>query len=169
MLPKILERAGTNDKGSITGLYSVLVEGDDFNEPISDAVRSILDGHVTLSRKLASHNQYPAVDVLDSVSRLMLDISTPEHIELAGQVREILATYRESEDLINIGAYVKGSSKKIDFAISKIDQINRFFRQGIREERDFDKSLAALAEIISESAPPGESNEEVQIPAGAAA
>ncbi len=169
MLPKILERAGTNDKGSITGLYSVLVEGDDFNEPISDAVRSILDGHVTLSRKLASHNQYPAVDVLDSISRLMLDISTPEHIELAGRVREIIATYRESEDLINIGAYVKGSSQKIDYAISKIDQINKFFRQGIREERDFDESLSSLAEIISDSAPVGESNEEVQIPAGAAA
>ncbi len=169
MLPKILERAGTNDKGSITGLYSVLVEGDDFNEPISDAVRSILDGHVTLSRKLASHNQYPAVDVLDSISRLMLDISTPEHIEVAGRVREIIATYRESEDLINIGAYVKGSSQKIDYAISKIDQINQFFRQGIREERDFDESLSALAEIISDSAPVGESNEEVQIPAGATA
>ncbi len=169
MLPKILERAGTNDKGSITGLYSVLVEGDDFNEPISDAVRSILDGHVTLSRKLAAHNQYPAVDVLDSISRLMIDISTPEHIELAGRVREIVATYRESEDLINIGAYVKGSSQKIDYAISKIDQINQFFRQGIREMRDFDESLSALAEIISDSAPVGASNEEVQIPAGAAA
>ncbi|MCP4703151.1 MAG: FliI/YscN family ATPase, partial [candidate division Zixibacteria bacterium] len=169
LLPKILERAGTNEKGSITGLYSVLVEGDDFNEPISDAVRSILDGHVTLSRKLASHNQYPAVDVLDSISRLMLDISTPEHIELAGKVREIMATYRESEDIINIGAYVKGSSAKIDNAIAKIDQLNQFFRQGIREQRDFDESLVALAQIVSEPAPAGESNEEVQVPAGTTA
>lgn len=169
MLPKILERAGTNEKGSITGLYSVLVEGDDFNEPISDAIRSILDGHVTLSRKLASHNQYPAVDVIDSVSRLILDVATPEHIELVGKVREIIATYRESEDLINIGAYVKGSSPKIDYAISKIDQLNQFFRQGIKEKRDFDESLSALAEIISDAQPEEESNEEVQVPAGAAA
>jgi len=170
MLPKLLERAGTNEKGSITGLYSVLVEGDDFNEPISDAIRSILDGHVTLSRKLASYNQYPAVDVLDSISRLMLDVATPEHIELAGKVREIVATYREAEDLINIGAYVKGSSPKIDYAISKIDQINQFFRQGINEKRDFDESLSALAEmIISEPHPEEKSNEEVQVPAGATA
>ena len=169
MLPKILERAGTNEKGSITGLYSVLVEGDDFNEPISDAIRSILDGHVTLSRKLASHNQYPAVDVIDSVSRLILDVAAPEHIELVGKVREIIATYRESEDLINIGAYVKGSSPKIDYAISKIDHLNQFFRQGIKEKRDFDESLSALAEIISDAQPEEESNEEVQVPAGAAA
>ena len=100
----------------------------------------------------------------------MLDISTPEHIELAGKVREIMATYRESEDLINIGAYVKGSSQKIDHAISKIDQLNQFFRQGIKEERNFDESIAALAEILSDTAVPvGDSNEEVQIPAGAAA
>ncbi len=164
MLPKLLERAGTNERGSITGLYSVLVEGDDFNEPISDAVRSILDGHITLSRRLASHNQYPAVEILDSISRLMLEVVTPEHIILAGKVREVIATYRESEDLINIGAYVKGSSAKIDYAISKIDQINQFFRQGILEKRDFDESMKALAEIVTDPLPKVQPNEKVQVP-----
>lgn len=149
MLPKLLERAGTGERGSITGLYTVLVEGDDFNEPISDAVRSIIDGHVGLSRRLASMNQYPAVDVLDSVSRLMLDVSPPEQIKLAGKVREIMATYRESEDLINIGAYVKGSSKKIDNAIDKHEPLNDFFAQGIREAGDFETDLEKLKNIIT--------------------
>ncbi len=164
MLPRLLERAGTNEKGSITGLYTVLVEGDDFNEPISDTVRSILDGHVSLSRKLASLNQYPAVDLLDSISRLMVDISDPEHLELAGRVREIVATYREAEDLINIGAYVKGSSAKIDFAISKIDGINQFFRQPIGERSDFEKSLAELSELINAPVEMEKTNEKVPIP-----
>ncbi len=164
LLPRILERAGTNDKGSITGLYTVLVEGDDLNEPVSDTVRSILDGHVTLSRKLASMNQYPAVDVLDSISRLMVDITEPEHQKLAAKVREIVATYRESEDLINIGAYVKGSSAKIDYAISRIDRINTFLCQRIDESNDFEQSLKELADIIDS---PGEkSDEEVSVPAG---
>ena len=149
LLPKLLERAGTNEKGSITGLYTVLVEGDDFNEPISDAVRSILDGHVSLSRRLANLNQYPAVDVLDSISRLMPDICQPQHLEIAARAREIIATYRESEDLINIGAYVKGSSAKIDFAISVIDDINRCFRQYIGEKCDFDETLRELSEIVN--------------------
>jgi len=149
LLPRLLERAGTNEKGSITGLYTVLVEGDDFNEPISDAVRSILDGHVALSRKLAAVNQYPAVDILDSISRLMIDVSRPEHLELAARAREIVATYRESEDLINIGAYVKGSSPKIDYAISKINEINKFFRQGIEELCNFENSLKSLGDILS--------------------
>ena len=166
LLPRLLERAGTNDKGSITGVYAVLVEGDDFNEPISDAVRSILDGHISLSRKLAAFNQYPAVDVLDSISRLMVDVSTPEHLELAARAREIVATYAESEDLINIGAYVKGSSTKIDYAISKIDEIYRFFRQGLREKCRFEDALMELASIVPAGKHQADSNEEVQIPAG---
>lgn len=149
MLPKLLERAGVSDRGSITGLYTVLVEGDDLNEPISDAVRSILDGHVALSRKLAAINQYPAVDILDSISRLMKDISTEQEIELAADMRQIIATYREAEDLISIGAYVKGSNERIDRAIDKIDRINDFLRQGINEQCDHQKSIADLAEILS--------------------
>ncbi|MEW6413031.1 MAG: flagellar protein export ATPase FliI [Candidatus Zixiibacteriota bacterium] len=148
LLPKLLERAGQNDIGSITGLYSVLVEGDDMNEPVSDAVRSILDGHVSLSRRLASLNQYPAIDILDSISRLMVEVVPEDERRLAGRVREILSVYREAEDLINIGAYVKGSNSKIDYAISKIDDLNTFFRQGIMELSDPEESIRQLAEII---------------------
>jgi len=166
LLPRLLERAGTNEHGSITGLYTVLVEGDDFNEPISDAVRSILDGHISLSRRLAALNQYPAVDVLDSISRLMIDVSSREHLELAGEVRRIIAIYRESEDLINIGAYVKGSSEKIDYAISKIDAINTFFRQGIKEKCDFENALNELSQIMETDNGQAETDEEVQVPAG---
>lgn len=150
LLPRLLERAGQNDAGSITGLYAVLVEGDDMNEPVSDAVRSILDGHVALSRKLAAMNQYPAVDVLESISRLMVDVADEEEIRLAGKVREIVSIYRDSEDLINIGAYVKGSNKKIDYAISKIDQLNEFFRQGIMEKADFRGAVERLSEILAD-------------------
>ncbi|RKX23976.1 MAG: EscN/YscN/HrcN family type III secretion system ATPase, partial [Candidatus Zixiibacteriota bacterium] len=150
MLPKLLERAGSNQHGSVTGLYAVLVEADDFNEPISDAVRSILDGHVSLSRRLASLNQYPAVDCLDSISRLMKDVATPEEVEMAGKVREMVATYREAEDLINIGAYAKGSNPKIDRAIEKIDDINSLFGQGIDEKCDHDEVIERMREIISE-------------------
>ncbi len=148
MLPKLLERAGQKDKGSITGIYTVLVEGDDFNEPVSDAVRSILDGHVALSRKLASMNQYPAVDILDSISRLMIEVTNDEEYDLSVKVREIYSVYRDAEDLINIGAYVKGSNPKIDYAISKIDALKDFFKQKILEEVNYDKSYAALKEII---------------------
>ncbi|MBN1212269.1 MAG: FliI/YscN family ATPase [candidate division Zixibacteria bacterium] len=148
LLPRLLERAGNTDQGAMTGFYTVLVEGDDLNEPISDAVRSILDGHVSLSRRLASLNQYPAVDFLDSISRLMPEVCTEEEIRLAAAVRQLVAIYRESEDLINIGAYVKGSNPKIDRAISKIDSINEFFRQGIFERADHTASLAALREIV---------------------
>lgn len=153
LLPRLLERAGQSELGSITGLYAVLVEGDDMNEPVSDAVRSILDGHVSLSRKLAAMNQYPAVDVLDSISRLMVDVVTDEEISLAGKVREIVSVYRDSEDLINIGAYVKGSNKKIDYAISKIDELNDFFRQGIMEKADHGEALGRLREILSGGQP----------------
>ncbi len=165
LLPKLLERAGTNEKGSITGMYAVLVESDDFNEPISDAVRSILDGHVSLSRRLAAINQYPAVDILDSISRLMIEICQPEHIELAARVREAVATYRESEDLINIGAYVKGSSAKIDYAISKIDSLYRFFRQDIKEFCGLDEALTTLGQILGDQ-PEQTTDEKVQLPAG---
>jgi flagellum-specific ATP synthase len=149
MLPGLLERAGNSEKGSVTGLYTVLVEGDDFNEPISDAVRSILDGHVALSRRLAALGQYPAIDVLDSISRLMKDVATPEEIELAGRVRQIVATYREAEDLINIGAYVRGSNARIDFAISKVEGINTFFKQQIYEQYDHDAAVNELIGILS--------------------
>ena len=148
MLPKLLERAGQKDKGSITGIYTVLVEGDDFNEPVSDAVRSILDGHVALSRKLASMNQYPAVDILDSISRLMIEVTNEETYELSVKVREIYSIYRDAEDLINIGAYVKGSNPKIDHAISKINQLQDFFKQKINEHVDYENSLQELKEII---------------------
>ncbi len=148
MLPTLLERAGNAERGSITGFYTVLVEGDDFNEPISDAVRSILDGHVALSRRLAALNQYPAVDVLDSISRLMKDVSPVEDVQLAAKVRKTLATYREAEDLINIGAYVKGSNPNIDFAISKMEKLNTFFRQGIYELVPHTDAVAQLRAIM---------------------
>ncbi|HKK21449.1 MAG TPA: FliI/YscN family ATPase, partial [candidate division Zixibacteria bacterium] len=150
LLPRLLERAGQKEHGSITGLYTVLVEGDDFNEPVSDAVRSIIDGHVALSRRLASRNQYPAVDVLDSISRLMKDVSTDDEIQLAGKARELMSVYREAEDLINIGAYVKGSNPKIDLAISKMDRLNEFFKQGIWDLVEHDASYRNLREIIED-------------------
>ncbi|MBI5266929.1 MAG: FliI/YscN family ATPase [candidate division Zixibacteria bacterium] len=148
LLPTLLERAGSSELGSITGLYTVLVEGDDFNEPVSDAVRSILDGHVALSRRLAAMNQYPAVDALDSISRLMKDVTTPEEQALAAETRQIIATYREAEDLISIGAYVKGSSPKIDRAIAKIDPLNQFFRQPIAERCDHQQAVAQLRDLL---------------------
>jgi flagellum-specific ATP synthase len=147
MLPRLLERSGTAEVGSITGLYAVLVEGDDMNEPVADAVRSILDGHIVLSRKLAHQNHYPAIDVLDSVSRLMIDVVDEAHSQAANRIREILATYRESEDLINIGAYTKGSNAKIDLAIEKIDAINAFLRQGISEPSAYQDTVTGLMRV----------------------
>ncbi len=149
MLPKLLERAGAGERGSITGLYTILVEGDDFNEPISDQVRSILDGHVTLSRRLAHRKHYPAIDVLQSVSRVMVNIVSQQHRDLAGEARKLLAVHSENEDLINIGAYVKGSSPEIDTAIAKVPQINEFLQQDITSKRpDFAQDLARLNTII---------------------
>lgn len=147
-MPKLLERAGTSDKGSITGLYTVLVDGDDFNEPITDTARSILDGHIMLSRKLGHKNHYPAIDVLQSISRVMGQIATKEHKQLAGKLKNVLATYNEAEDLINIGAYKKGSNKNIDFAIEKIDKVNEFLLQGVDEKFDFQDELKMLEEIF---------------------
>ena len=148
LLPKLLERSGMSSNGSITGLYNVLVEGDDMNEPVADTVRSILDGHIVLSRELASRNHYPAVDVLSSVSRLMPDVTAPQHRLCAGRLRDVLATYRASEDLINIGAYAQGSNPKIDYALSKIDTVNTFLRQAIDERSEYDATRAALVEIF---------------------
>jgi flagellum-specific ATP synthase len=147
-LPKLLERAGNfRGMGSITGLYTVLVDGDDMNEPIADAVRSILDGHIVLSRALAARNHYPAIDILQSVSRVMRAIATPEHLQLNSRLREVLAVYREAEDLINIGAYAAGSSPKIDHAIKKIDAINGFLRQKMDEWYDLPETLEQLAAL----------------------
>jgi flagellum-specific ATP synthase len=144
MLPKLMERSGMSDKGSITAFYTVLVDGDDFNEPIADATRGILDGHIVLSRALAAKNHYPAIDVLSSVSRLMSEITTEEHKEAASIARDLMATYKDSEDLINIGAYVKGSNKKIDKAILYNDSIEAYLKQGVNENTDIDDSLNML-------------------------
>lgn len=149
LLPKLLERAGNGSEGSITGLYTVLVESDDMNEPVADAVRSILDGHIVLSRRLASMNHYPAVDALESVSRVMKDIIPKEHQIASKDVLEIMASYRESEDLINIGAYARGSNPKIDLAISKIDSINAFLRQDMYEKSTYAESVQMLTGIAS--------------------
>ena len=149
-LPKLLERAGTSSKGTITGIYTVLVDGDDLNEPISDAVRGILDGHIVLSRELANRNHYPAIDVMASISRLMSDIVNPHHKKLAGKVKNILSVYKEAEDLINIGAYVKGNNPQIDEAIKYIDKIENFLLQEVSEKLDFDETLKALEKTFEE-------------------
>ncbi|NLM03867.1 MAG: flagellar protein export ATPase FliI [Clostridiales bacterium] len=147
-LPKLLERSGTSSKGAITGLYTVLVDGDDMNEPIADTVRGILDGHIVLSRQLANSGHYPAIDILSSVSRVMPNIVSDEHMKIANEIKQIVATYRESEDLINIGAYAHGSNKKIDYAIRNIDSINNFLRQSVDEKVDYDQVLNLMAELI---------------------
>jgi len=145
ILPKLLERAGTSaNRGTITGLYTVLVEGDDTNEPIADAVRSILDGHINLTRDLAMQNHYPAVDVLGSISRVMDDVVDEKHKQNSHRLKQILATYRKAEDLINIGAYVSGSNPKIDYAIEMIEKINTYLRQSIEETVIFEDSIAQL-------------------------
>lgn len=150
-LPKLLERAGRfRGKGSITGLYTVLVDGDDMTEPVADSVRSILDGHIVLSRALAARNHFPAIDVLGSASRVMRDITSPRHQELAGMARSALASYAEAEDLINIGAYAKGSNPKIDYAISKIDALNEFLRQNFTETSSMQITLEQLGTVLSE-------------------
>ncbi len=149
-MPKLLERAGTAGKGSITGLYTVLVDGDDFNEPITDTARSILDGHIMLSRKLGHKNHYPAIDVLQSISRCMSQISSKEHKKMAGRLKNVLATYNEAEDLINIGAYKKGSNRNIDYAISKIDAVNQFLMQGTDEKFIFDDEIEMLGSIFED-------------------
>jgi flagellum-specific ATP synthase len=149
-LPKLLERAGNIKKGSITGLYTVLVDGDDMNEPITDACRSILDGHIVLSRQLAGRNHYPAIDILGSVSRVMNDVVTNEHKKVASAIKDYMATYNEAEDIINIGMYNSGSNKKLDRAIELHDQINDFLKQNVDEKFDFNYSVETLKKLISE-------------------
>ncbi len=148
-LPQLLERAGTSSKGSITGLYTVLVEGDDMNEPVADTVRGILDGHIVLSRALAAKNHYPAIDVLSSVSRVMPDVTSKEHRTSAGKLRDVLATYKSNEDLINIGAYAQGSNSSVDYAISKIDEVNAFLKQAVDDPTDFETTVSQLTGILS--------------------
>lgn len=148
MLPKLLERSGTSNKGTITGLYTVLVDGDDHNEPIADAVRGILDGHIVLSRELAMQNQYPAVDVLASVSRVMVDVACQDHQQAANELKGILSTYRDAKDLIDIGAYTKGSNPKIDYALSKMDEVLSFLKQGINEHYTYEDALGQLRAMI---------------------
>lgn len=148
-LPKLLERAGPKQgAGSITGFYTVLVEGDDFNEPVADAVRSIVDGHIVLSRDLAHQGHYPAIDVLASVSRVMKDIVSAEQVRAARRLIHYLAVYRQAEDLINIGAYVRGSNPEIDQALNLIDRIKAFLQQEIEEKADFESSLKMLFEVV---------------------
>jgi len=151
MMPRLLERAGNSEKGSITGLYTVLVEGDDLDEPVSDTARSILDGHIVLSRKIATRGHYPAIDILGSVSRVKNEVISDLQKEHAQKLIELLAVYRESEDLINIGAYVKGSSKKVDEAIGKIEEINAFLKQNVNDRSAFDQTVTALGRLMGET------------------
>ncbi|NJA32629.1 flagellar protein export ATPase FliI, partial [Clostridioides difficile] len=148
MLPKLMERTGTSDKGSITAFYTVLVDGDDFNEPIADTTRGILDGHIVLSRDLANKNHYPSIDVLNSLSRLMNEIASKEDIKIASFARDMLAEYREAEDLINIGAYASGTNKKIDEAIYYHEHIINFLKQGINEKSSFNETISSLRRIF---------------------
>ena len=149
VLPKLLERAGTSSKGSITGLYTVLVDGDDLNEPITDTVRGILDGHIVLSRKLANQNHYPAIDVLASVSRVMPSIVDDEHLNIANTIKNTMAVYRESEDLINIGAYKKGSNREIDKAIDVKEDIDRFLKQRVLESYPLNETIEFMMNIAN--------------------
>lgn len=148
MLPKLLERSGNSSNGSITGLYTVLVDGDDFNEPISDTVRGILDGHIVLSRDLANKNHYPAIDVLASVSRVMPDIVDNKQMDRSNYIKELIATYNESKDLINIGAYKPGTSPEIDESIEKIPEIEKFLQQEVQERSTFKETISWMESII---------------------
>lgn len=147
-LPKLLERSGNFESGSITGIYAVLVEGDDTNEPIADTVRGILDGHIVLTRKLANANHFPAIDINASISRLMNAIVTVEHKELASKLRDILSTYDQNSDLISIGAYKAGTNPKVDQAIAKIDQVNAFLKQGVNEKVSYEECMELLMKCV---------------------
>ncbi len=149
-LPRLLERSGAGETGSITGLYTVLVEGDDMNEPVADAVRGILDGHVVLSRDLAARNHYPAVDVLRSISRVMPFIAEESQMEAARKVREVLSVYEDARDLVNIGAYKEGSNPRIDWALRWLEPVNDFLRQGVSEHFPFEKTLELLHGLMNE-------------------
>lgn len=147
-MPKLLERAGNSEHGSITGLYTVLVDADDFNEPITDTARSILDGHIILSRKLGHRNHYPAIDILQSISRVMSSIIADDHKAAARRLKSVLATYQDAEDLINIGAYKNGSNPDIDYAISKIKTVNEFLQQNVDDKIEFNDEIRMLMEIF---------------------
>lgn len=147
-LQKVLERTGITEDGSITSLYTVLVEGDDINDPVCDTVRGIIDGHVVLSRKIAAQNHFPAIDVLGSVSRLFTEICDPEHMEAAGKMRELLAVYQEARDLIDVGAYEHGSNPRIDIALQMMPEINRFLRQSVKDIVNMDSTIANLKDMM---------------------
>ena len=149
MLPRLLERAGMGEAGSITGLYTVLVEGDDMDEPVADAVRSILDGHIVLSRRLQSQGHYPAIDVIESVSRVMVDVVSDTHFESSNRIKEILVNYREAEDLINVGAYQEGNNPEIDHAIRYVNGINAFLRQGIEDNTPFQQMFEQMIGLLA--------------------
>ena len=151
VLPKLLERTGITSKGSITAMYTVLVDGDDFNEPISDTVRSILDGHIILSRKLAAQNHFPAIDILNSVSRCMIDIVSSEHMQAAQKLKTAYAVYKEAEDMINVGAYVAGKNQRIDYAISKYDDVAEYLKQGVDEQSKYSDDLDKLINMMGDS------------------
>ena len=148
-LPKLLERSGNFKKGSITGIYTVLVEGDDTNEPIADTVRGILDGHIVLSRSLAAANHYPAIDIGASISRLMVELVDDRHKQLASRLRDILSTYKQNADLVSIGAYKSGTNPKLDFALTKIDRINEFLKQGVNEAFTYEQCLEQMEKILA--------------------
>jgi flagellum-specific ATP synthase len=148
LLPRLLERSGAGESGAITAIYTVLVDGDDMNEPVADAVRGILDGHLVLSRQLAHFNHYPAVDVLESVSRLTRDVCTPEQVDLASKAREHLALYRKNEDLISIGAYTKGANAALDQAVALHEPLRKFLRQGVHEHTPRAESFTMLKKIL---------------------
>jgi flagellum-specific ATP synthase len=156
LLPKLMERSGTSAKGTITAIYTVLVEGDDMNEPIADTTRGILDGHIELSRKTAARNHYPAISIPTSVSRLFPEVTSKEHKIAAGKLREVLSIYEKNEDLINIGAYQKGSNPKVDWSIDMIDKVNAFLTQGTFEPAPFDETVNRLIELfgVGQQAPP---------------
>src|SRR5699024_10909380 len=150
-LPKLLERTGTSNTGTITAFYTVLVDGDDMNEPIADAVRGILDGHFILDRRLAEQGQYPAINVLKSVSRLMNNITTYDHLQVAQKIRQLLATYEENRELIKIGAYNHGSDQQIDQSIAFHPKIRQFLQQGIHEYHTIDQSIQQLQQLLNGS------------------
>lgn len=148
ILPRLLERSGNSDKGSITAFYTILVAGDDMNEPVADEVRSILDGHIVLSQDLARQYHYPAIDVLASVSRILPQITNKDHMELVGKIREVLANYKKNELLIRIGEYKPGSDKNADFALKYIDKVNRFLKQGVEDRCSFDETIRQLKSLF---------------------
>lgn len=152
MLPRLLERAGNSEQGSITGIYTVLVEGDDFSEPVADSVRSILDGHIVLTRELADQGHYPSIDVLKSVSRLRADVTPPEIVRSGQEFVRTLATYNKVEDMVNIGAYAKGSSQEIDLALQRIGPIQNYLRQRVDECQTLDESFTALHTLLEKTA-----------------